>query len=132
MSEELQINNIDLYDPISREQLIEVYKKADILFLHLNDYDAFKRVLPSKIFEYAAMGKPILAGVSGYARDFIDSELNNAQIFSPCNLQEAEEALSKLSIKHTDRSSFIEKYSRVNIMKMLCDEIILLQTSSGQ
>jgi len=31
---------------------------ADVLFLHLNAYKAFEKVLPSKIFEYAATGRP--------------------------------------------------------------------------
>ena len=59
------ITNVDLLPPMSRNKLIEAYREADILFLHLNDYDAFKKVLPSKLFEYAALGKPIWAGVSG-------------------------------------------------------------------
>ena len=47
------------------------YDKASILFLHLNDYEAFYKVLPSKIFEYATTGKPIIAGVNGFAKDVI-------------------------------------------------------------
>ena len=76
-------DNIELLPPVNRQELIEEYLKADILFLHLNDYPAFKKVLPSKIFEYAATGKPILAGVSGYAADFIESELLNAEVLPP-------------------------------------------------
>ena len=48
-----------------------------ILFIHLNAYPAFEKVLPSKIFEYAATGKPILAGVSGYSADFIRNNLKD-------------------------------------------------------
>ena len=47
---------------------------TDVLFLHLNDYSAFRKVIPSKIFEYAATGKPIVAGVSGYAAEFLRHE----------------------------------------------------------
>ena len=60
-------NNIRLLPPIERQQLIKEYQNADVLFLHLNDYPAFEKVLPSKIFEYAALGKPILAGVTAVA-----------------------------------------------------------------
>ena len=57
--------------PMPREQLIEAYRAADVLLLHLGRQAAFERVLPSKLFEYAALGKPMLAGVGGYAARFI-------------------------------------------------------------
>ena len=44
------VNNIEILPPVKREKLIKYYKDADILFLHLNDIPAFRRVLPSKIF----------------------------------------------------------------------------------
>lgn len=120
------IGNMELLPPVNRKKLIEEYLKADILFLHLNDYPAFEKVLPSKIFEYAATGKPILAGVSGYAADFIKSELLNAEVFNPRDHNEAMEALSKLKLEHTDRSAFINKYTRANIMKEMSDTIVEL------
>ena len=61
---------MQIIDPVSRSDLFDEYKNADVLFLHLNDYAAFRKVLPSKIFEYAATGKPILAGVAGYMQNF--------------------------------------------------------------
>ena len=67
--------NVEIQSPIKREELIEVYQNADIFFLHLNDYSAFQKVLPSKLFEYAAQGKPIWAGVAGYAAEFIDKNI---------------------------------------------------------
>jgi glycosyltransferase involved in cell wall biosynthesis len=70
-------NNIKISKPVLRHKLFKEYKKADILFIHLNDADSFKKVLPSKIFEYAATGKPILAGVRGYPANFLK---NNVKI----------------------------------------------------
>nr|WP_175579462.1 glycosyltransferase family 4 protein [Vibrio hepatarius] len=120
------ISNMELLPPVSRQELVEEYLKADILFLHLNDYPAFEKVLPSKIFEYAATGKPILAGVSGYAADFIKSELLNAEVFYPSDHNGAMKALSKLKLEHTDRSAFINKYTRTNLMKEMSDTIVEL------
>ena len=118
------IANISFHPPVNREQLIQEYLNADILFLHLNDYPAFEKVLPSKIFEYAAMGKPILAGVSGYAAEFINSEVNNAEVFYPGNHDQAVTALHNLKLSQTERNSFISKYTRSNIMKKMADSII--------
>jgi len=39
--------------------------------VHLKKTELFKTVLPSKIFEAAAMAKPIILGVEGYAADFL-------------------------------------------------------------
>jgi glycosyltransferase involved in cell wall biosynthesis len=116
-------NNVTLLPPVNREELIAFYQKADVLFLHLNDYDAFKKVLPSKIFEYAALGKPILAGVSGYAESFIYSEVENAEVFSPGDAGEALRKIQALAIQNTKREVFIEKYSRHNIMSEMSRDI---------
>ena len=61
--EELGVHNVELLNPVSREKLIGYYNDSDFLLLHLNDLEAFKKVLPSKLFEYAAFDKPIVAGV---------------------------------------------------------------------
>ena len=118
------VSNMELLPPVNRAELIEEYLSADILFLHLNDYPAFEKVLPSKIFEYAATGKPILAGVSGYAAEFIKSEVANAEVFYPGDHQGALQALNKLKLEHTDRNDFISKYTRTNIMKDMSDSIV--------
>ena len=118
------IPNISFHPPVNREQLIEEYLSADILFLHLNDYPAFDKVLPSKIFEYAAMGKPILAGVSGYSAEFIHKEVDNAEVFYPSNHQQAITSLNNLKLSQTNRDNFINKYTRSNIMMEMVSSII--------
>ncbi|MBO6848893.1 MAG: glycosyltransferase family 4 protein [Marinobacter sp.] len=116
--------DITVLDPIPRNELLTVYDSADVLFLHLNDYPAFERVLPSKLFEYAATGKPILAGVSGYARAFIERELPGAGVFSPCNVAEAEAAFMELSLEVTDRSAFVARFSRHGIMARMAWDVL--------
>ena len=117
-------NNVELLPPIDRQQLIAAYQQADILFLHLNDYPAFRNVLPSKLFEYAAMGKPIWAGVSGYSAEFINHELVNAAVFSPCNVEEAIKAFLTLSLVTQPRVEFVEKYARDTIMSAMAKDIV--------
>lgn len=114
-----QCHNVELMPPLSRAELIKEYQRADILFLHLNDYEAFRKVLPSKIFEYAAMGKPIWAGISGYSAEFVRSEVCNAAIFYPCHAIEAEAVFSNLKLEDIARIDFIEKYKRSHIMKAM-------------
>ncbi len=116
--------NIKIFPPCQRDLLIEKYKEADILLLHLNEHSAFEKVLPSKIFEYAATGKPILAGVSGYSKLFIEHEVENAKVFNPCNADQAMIALSELRFQTVERKNFIQKYSRTTIMRQMVDQII--------
>jgi len=124
--ESAKVKNVELLPPMTRDQLIEEYKQADVLFLHLNDYEAFKKVLPSKIFEYAVMGKPILAGVPGYSAEFIRAEISNAAVFHPCDELDAIKSLESLSIHDSSRGEFVDKYSRANICRDLAKDILSL------
>ena len=121
---ETGVNNVELVAPMPRQALIKEYLAADILFLHLNDYDAFKKVLPSKIFEYAALGKPIWAGVSGYAAQFLHEEVSNAAVFSPCDTEEALRAFDQLDIRDAPRDAFVRKFSRKLIMRAMAADVL--------
>lgn len=124
--ESLKLKNVELCQPVDRNRLIEEYKKADVFFLHLNDYQAFRKVLPSKLFEYAAMGKPILAGLSGYPANFLESEVESVEIFEPCNIEEGVSAFSRLNYQSVDRREFKLKYSREKIMEEMAIDIYTL------
>lgn len=117
------LENVTLLPPMKRKELIESYMKADVLFLHLNDYEAFKKVLPSKIFEYAALGKPILAGVGGYAEQFLRENVKNCQVFEPGNATQAAKCFDKLELSFAPRDKFVEKYARKRIMKEMAQDI---------
>ncbi|MSQ98851.1 MAG: glycosyltransferase WbuB, partial [Xanthomonadales bacterium] len=80
-----KVGNVEICDAVQRVALFEHYRQADILFLHLNDHPAFQKVLPSKIFEYAATGKPILAGVAGYPAEFLRDRVPGCEVFEPCD-----------------------------------------------
>lgn len=116
--------NVEVIAPMSRAQLVAEYLAADVLFLHLNDFEAFTRVLPSKIFEYAALGKPILAGVAGYAADFIRSEITNAAVFPPCDAAAGLRAFDALEFVNTPRTTFVQQYGRRDIMRRMAADIV--------
>jgi hypothetical protein len=121
----LNVKNVKLLDPVNRNELQKIYKNANFLFLHLNDYPAFKKVLPSKIFELATLGKPILAGVSGFSAEFIKNELSNCFVFNPCDYEAlSQHLLSNENILSVDRREFIEKYKRSQINKKMANSIL--------
>lgn len=116
--------NVEIFPPVSRANLIEEYERADVLFLHLNNYEAFAKVLPSKIFEYAALGKPIWAGVPGFSADFLRQEVDNSAVFPPCDAGSAVRALDELVIQDRPRTRFVEKFSRETICAEMAADIL--------
>ena len=103
--------------------MLEIYRDSDYLFLHLNDYEAFEKVLPSKIFEYAATHKHIIAGVAGYAREFLEENLPDAIVFDPCNVDDFKDKFFRKKSEMFDRSEFIKKYTRKTIMMEMAKKV---------
>ena len=121
----LKVKNVILKDPVSRFELKSIYNTADYLFLHLNDYSAFKKVLPSKIFELATYPKTIIAGVSGYSAGFIKKEVPNSYVFNPCDIRSLVGFLENdKTSSNFDRERFKTKFSRSTINKQLSANII--------
>jgi glycosyltransferase involved in cell wall biosynthesis len=118
------LTNVELSPPVVRSKLIEEYRAADVLFLHLNAYKALLRVLPSKLFEYAAMGKPVWAGVSGFSAAFLRTEVANAAVFPPCNVEEALRAFAALEIRTSPRVDFVMRFSRAHLSRTMASEIL--------
>ncbi len=118
------VTNVELLPPMNREDLLGAYRTADVLFLHLNDRDVFMGVLPSKIFEYAASGKPIWAGVSGYAERFLRTEVSNCAIFHPCDVEDAVRVFETLRIQDIPRRDFVVKYARTNVTQKMAEDIL--------
>jgi glycosyltransferase involved in cell wall biosynthesis len=73
---------------------------TDACLVHLTRTDLFKTVLPSKIFEAAAMRKPIVLGVEGFAADLV-SEAEAGLCIEPENEDELLEAVAKLAADPT-------------------------------
>jgi glycosyltransferase involved in cell wall biosynthesis len=120
------VSNVEILLPVNRSELLNYYDNADILFLHLNDVPAFRRVLPSKIFEYAAIGKPIVAGLSGYSENFMKTNLPYANVFKSGSIEDAYSSVLKASTVNVPMdmiSKFMQFYSRQSIMNKMASHI---------
>ncbi len=121
----LNVTNVQLRNPVNRNELIEEYKSADYLFLHLNDYDAFKKVLPSKIFELSVFDKPMIAGVAGFAKEFIETNIPNSIVFEPGNVEDFKVKFENFVFDpNLSRSVFIANFKRANINQEMATSII--------
>jgi glycosyltransferase involved in cell wall biosynthesis len=120
------VDNVQIRPPVGRAELLEAYYAADVLFLHLGDRPAFEKVLPSKVFEYASLGKPVLAGVGGYAARFIAQEISNAAVFAPCDVPGAVAAFDRLVIADQPRGEFVARFARANIVAAMAQDVLTL------
>lgn len=121
---ELGVMNVKLMNPVARKELIEQYNASTFLFFHLNDLEAFKKVLPSKMFEYGAFDKPIIAGVSGYAHDFVKKYIPNHILFNPTDVDDLVKQLQCYELKFEERKDFKKRFSRTNINRDLAKCIL--------
>jgi glycosyltransferase involved in cell wall biosynthesis len=117
------VRNVELRAPMPRHELQREYADATVLFLHLNDYAAFERVLPSKIFECAATGRPIWAGVAGHAAAFLRAEVENVAVFAPCDVEGALGALETLALRNAPRNAFGQRFGRARIMRKMATTV---------
>jgi hypothetical protein len=58
---------------LPKERMPEVVGSADASLVHLIDTPLFRSVMPSKVFEAAAMRRPIILGVGGEAASWIET-----------------------------------------------------------
>ena len=121
---EQQIKNVKILKPVKRAALISIYKESDYLFLHLNDYVAFRKVLPSKVFEYAATGKPVLAGLSGFAKKYVRENFDNFILFNPCDAKSFIKTFEKFKPNEKKQSNNLKKFYRMEIMKEMVDDFL--------
>lgn len=120
---ELNVKNVELNNPVKRDVLLGHYANAHFLFLHLNDFEAFKKVLPSKLFEYGATNIPIIAGVGGYAASFVKQHIPNALLFEPCQVEQAVMLLKNYTYHLKERDKFTEQFKRSTITSQLAASI---------
>ncbi|MBL0191347.1 MAG: glycosyltransferase family 4 protein [Saprospiraceae bacterium] len=69
---DLKLKNVTMLNSVPKEEIQNYISIIDIALVNLKRSDTFKSVIPSKIFENAAMHKPILLGVDGESRELIE------------------------------------------------------------
>ena len=72
LASNLKLTNITFLDSISKDKVPSYLSICDISLAPLRKNDNFKTVIPSKIFEASAMGKPTLLGVQGQAQEVLE------------------------------------------------------------
>ena len=95
-ADEIGLNNIVFIDRQDKHHIPDFISVSDVCLVHLKKAALFKTVLPSKIFEAAAMAQPIILGVEGYAAQFL-KEANAGICIEPENAEQLVEAVEHLA-----------------------------------
>ncbi|MCO5268220.1 MAG: glycosyltransferase family 4 protein [Brumimicrobium sp.] len=87
LNEKLQLKNTTFLASVSKQEVIKYLSLMDVALVNLRKSDTFLTVIPSKIFEAAAMEKPILLGLEGESKGIIE-QFNAGLCFEPENKEE--------------------------------------------
>jgi len=120
------VKNVELYPPVNRQTLLDLYQQADYLLVHLSEVRALKRVLPSKLFEYGATDKPILAGLTGYPAQFVRQHLDNVILFNPGDAYSLATQLRETPYRLQNRPEFRRQFNRQGIVEDMARRIRLV------
>jgi len=71
---EHQLENVVIIPPLPRKECLKFISAHQVGIVTLNGNEVFNTVLPGKIIDYMTCKVPIVAGVSGYSREVIETE----------------------------------------------------------
>jgi glycosyltransferase involved in cell wall biosynthesis len=80
---EFSLENVIFVGNIPRENMSNAIAACNAYIVPLKKNDLFLGAIPSKLFEPLAMGKPILLGVDGEARELFIEKGNGGLFFAP-------------------------------------------------
>lgn len=87
--------NVRLLPPLPRQDVPALIRAADVCIVPLRNAPVFRTVIPSKMLEFMACGRPVILAVDGQARKLLEQA--EAGIFvEPENPQALAEAVERL------------------------------------
>ena len=91
-----RVDNVVFTGRLERRRIPALLACADACLVHLRASEAFTSVMPSKIFEGAAMGLPLVLGVRGFAQCFVE-DAGCGVCIAPEDVDELVEAVLRLA-----------------------------------
>ena len=94
--EAMGLTNVVMLDQLPKERMPDLWSTCAVSLVLLRKADLFDQVIPSKIFESMAMGKPIILGVRGESLQIIE-EAGAGIGIEPENADELADAVRRLA-----------------------------------
>lgn len=108
----LELENVYFEDPVPGSMVPDYLVHADICLTNLMKIESFKLVRPNKLFQYMALGKPIISGIWGEFKSIIE-EVGSGIYLDFNNKEEASYKIHKMlndQNKLETMSSYGKKY----------------------
>ena len=130
LAESRGLNNIRFVDQQPRETIPAYICASDACLVLLKKTELFKTVIPTKMLEFMACGRPVILGVDGHARKIVEAA--NAGVFvEPENATQLVDAITNLasdaSMRETlgrnGRRHILSHFSREQTAKVYIDVI---------
>ena len=118
-TEKLGLKNAIFLPVQKKEELIKLIKKASVCLVPLKNDPLFRNAIPSKIFEYMACGRPVIASISGE----VEKILNSAKSGSIAMAEDANSIADSILYYYKERGEIIKKgqngvtYVKQNVRK---------------
>jgi glycosyltransferase involved in cell wall biosynthesis len=101
LASELSLKRALLLDPVPSREVPTLLEAADVCLLPLRDVPLFKTFIPSKMFEYMAAGRAIVASLRGESADLIRKA--GSVVIPPDDADALADALVQLSDRPEQR-----------------------------
>jgi glycosyltransferase involved in cell wall biosynthesis len=112
LKNELNLKNVSMLNGVKKEEVPNYLSIFDMALVNLRKTKLFLGALPSKIFENAAMGIPILLGLQGEAKEVIE-KYSAGLAFEPEN---SEDFILKIDMFAKDQS--LRKHCKEGCIKL--------------
>ena len=119
--------NMQFLGSLSWKEILKIYDDIDVLYANISPN--YLTAVPSKIFEYIAVGKPIIFGSIGESREIL-KDFKGAALIQPDDLDQLLIALDScfMPLDQADieynRRILRENYLRENTCKLVASKVI--------
>ena len=100
-----KLDYITFIPPVSREKAIDYIREADICLLHTRKMSVNERHIPAKLYDYFAVGRPVVAGIRGQGEKII-TEAETGICTDPEDIEALQKAICALAANSALRAQF--------------------------
>ncbi len=131
MTSERKLENVHFLPNLEKSKIPSLIKACDAYIVPLLKLDLFKGAIPSKLFEPLSMGKPILLGVDGEAKELFIDEGNGGLFFEPENSEALTQGVLtllqdtplRLTLGENGKKYVMTNFDRQNIHKRFLNDL---------
>ena len=113
------IGNVDFWGERPRNEIPKIISASDVCLVLLKKDEVFEKVLPTKILEFFACGRPVIAGVCGFVAELVEKS-NSGIVVEPGSDSQLADAIERmygnrerlLSMGNNGRNYVLEHYRR--------------------